>query len=169
MRVFKRILILFFILGCTNSKELQLDKDKKAVAREIIENAKNCSLITVDSMGIADARAMDPFLPDENFVIWMGTNSRSAKVSQIKINPNVTLYYFDRENVGYVTLQGVAEIVNSEAEKQQFWKKEWENFYKNRTTDYSLIKFTPRKAKVISEKYNILGDKITWEVPEMKF
>ena len=87
-------------------------KDLKGIAQEIMINAKNCSLITIDSLGIAHARVMDPFLPEENFTVWMATNPKSLKVRQIKDNGQVTLFYFDQKSVSYVTLQGVARIVN---------------------------------------------------------
>ena len=33
--------------------------------------------------------------------------------------------------------------------------------------DYILIKFVPNKAKIISEKHQVLGDSITWEAPKL--
>lgn len=138
------------------------------VAREIIENAKNCALITLDENGVAHARAMDPFLPENDFSIWLATNPLSEKVYQIKKNANVTLYYFDPETNGYITLQGKAVLIDSQEEKRNRWKDEWQNFYQNRDSDFLLIKFTPNNATIISEKYNILGDSITWKAPNIK-
>ena len=97
----------------------------------------------------------------------MGTNPKSLKVSQIQKNKLVSLYYFDKKSAGYITLQGVATIVNTKDKKEQYWKKEWKNFYQNSTTDYVLIKFVPNKAKIISEKHQVLGDSITWEAPKL--
>jgi general stress protein 26 len=164
--VFSLFLIVF--ASCNNAKN-PVKKDLKEIAKEIMIDAKNCALITIDSIGVAHARTMDPFLPEENFTVWMGTNSHSLKVKQIQNNKNVTLYYFDKETVSYVTLQGFASIVNTKKEKEKFWKTAWKNFYKNKTTDYILIKFTPNKANVISEKYNILGDSISWKTPHINF
>jgi general stress protein 26 len=168
MKYFLFVFLLVVFVSCNNASEIT-KKDLKEIAKEIMSDAKNCALITIDTAGIAHARAMDPFLPEVDFTVWMGTNSRSLKVRQIEKNKKVTLYYFDSEGVSYVTLQGVAEIVNTKVEKEKFWKKKWENFYPNRTTDYRLIKFTPNKANIISEKYQILGDSISWETPIIKF
>lgn len=170
----KSIYYLFFIILFTScnicdkkiGRELET---RREITRKIIENAKNCALITVDSEGNAYARAMDPFLPEEDFTIWMATNPISVKVQEIRRNPKTTLYYFDAKTVSYVTLLGTAELVNTKEEKEKFWKEEWKNFYKNRTTDYLLIKFTPKSGTVVSEKYNILGDSITWQAPSLKF
>ena len=158
--------ILFFT--CDNSKKT-VKKDTKEIAKEIMIDAKNCALITVDSSGIAYVRTMDPFLPEDNFTVFMATNPKSSKVNQIKNNNKVTLYYFYAKSVSYVTLQGTAKIINEQNIKEKYWKPEWGNFYKNRTTDYILIKFTPIKANIISQKYNILGDSITWETPQIRF
>lgn len=144
-------------------------KEIREIAREIMIAAKNCALITVDSLGIANVRTMDPFLPEDNFTVFMGTNSKSLKVKQIRDNNKVTLYYFDPKSVSYITLQGTAEIVNEQKMKEKYWKTAWENFYKNSKTDYLLIKFTPKKANIISEKYNLLGDAITWQTSQINF
>jgi general stress protein 26 len=139
----------------------------KEIAKELMVHAESAALITVDSIGVTHVRTMDPFLPEDNFTVWMGTNPKSLKVSQIQKNKLVSLYYFDKENASYITLQGVATIVNAKDKKKQYWKKEWKNFYKNTTTDYILIKFVPNKAKIISEKHHVLGDSITWDAPKL--
>lgn len=166
----KRIVIIFLfasIFSCTQKQDTK--KDLKEIAGEVIIASKNCALITVDSLGVAHARTMDPFVPEEDFTIWLATNPKSNKVKEIRRNPKVTLYYFDKEDSGYVTVQGIATLIDSQKAKEKFWKEEWKNFYKDRKTDYLLIKVTPSKLDLISEKHNILGDSITWESPEIGF
>ncbi len=159
--------LLFNFMSCMNT--LKTSKmSLKEIAKELMVHAESAALITVDSLGVSHVRAMDPFLPEDNFTVWMGTNPKSSKVSQIKKNNLVSLYYFDKESAGYITLQGVATIVNTREKKDRYWKKEWKNFYKNTTTDYILIKFVPNKATIISEKHQVLGDSITWEAPKLK-
>jgi general stress protein 26 len=168
MKYVSVFLLLLLFVSCDNAQN-PIKKNIKEIAKEIMTNAKNCAFITIDSLGVAHARAMDPFLPEEDFTVWMATKPSSLKIKQLQGNNNVTLYYFDKESVSYVTLQGTASIVNSRNEKEKFWKKEWKNFYKNRTSDYALIKFIPKTGNVISEKYKILGDSITWETPKINF
>ena len=166
----KKVITIIFLASLFACAEKQpVKKELKEIAREVMIASKNCALITVDSFGVAQARAMDPFLPEEDFTIWMATNPKSKKVSDIANNPKVTLYYFDKNDPGYVTLQGTATLVNDTDKKEKFWKKEWKNFYKDRETNYLLIKVTPSKLNVISEKHNILGDSITWKSPEIEF
>jgi general stress protein 26 len=163
----KFVLLLGLLLNfirCTNQSYIPMEL--KEIAKELMIEG-NAALITVDSLGVSHVRAMDPFLPEDNFTVWMGTNPKSSKVSQIKKNNLVSLYYFDKESAGYITLQGVATIINTREKKDHYWKKEWKNFYKNTTTDYILIKFVPNKATIISEKHQVLGDSITWEAPKL--
>jgi len=138
------------------------EKDKlKAIAREIIDAAGNCALITLDKEGQSRARTMDPFTPEDDFTIWFGTNTKSRKVKQIKNNPRVTLYYFDKPSSSYVTIHGKAVIVDGAKEKKQYWKKEWSAFYPDYPQGYALIKVTPEWMEVISELRGITGDSIT--------
>jgi general stress protein 26 len=133
-----------------------------SVAREIIETARYCALITLDSAGRAQARTMDPFPPDERMVVWLATNPRSRKVAEIRRNRRVTLYYFDREGQAYVTIYGIARLVNDPKEKARRWKDEWKMFYPDRGKSYLLIAVTPQRLEVVSEKRGIVGDPKTW-------
>lgn len=138
-------------------------------AREIMSAARYSALITLDSAGRPQSRTVDPFPPDENMVIWLGTNPRSRKVAAIRRNPRVTLYYFDREAQAYVTVSGIARLVNDPKEKAKRWKDEWKDFYPDRAKDYMLIRVTPENLEVVSVTKNILGDPHTWKPPSVSF
>lgn len=141
----------------------------KTIAREIIDVAGNCALITIDDAGQPRARTMDPFAPEDDFTIWFGTNTKSRKVKQIKNNPRVTLYYFDKPSASYVTIHGIAVIIEDDKEKEHYWKEEWSAFYPDFPFGYALIKVSPRWLEVISESRGISGDSITWQPPNLKF
>ena len=137
-----------------------------AAAREIMTSARYCALITDGSAGM-HARTMDPFPPEDDMTVWLGTNSRSRKVREIRRHPKVTLYYFNRENEEYVVLTGVARLVNDPKQKAKWWKDEWNSFYPNRAKDYLLIEFKPETLEVVSEKKKIFGDSVTWKPPRV--
>jgi len=148
----------------------RLSKDELIVAaRKIIATARYCALITVDSKGGVHARTMDPFPPDENLVIWLGTNPKSRKVAEIRRHNRVTLYYFDRESPAYVTIYGFARLVNNRAEKAKRWKDEWKAFYPDRERGYLLIAVTPRELEIVNEKKGIIGDADLWTPPTVRF
>ncbi len=98
-----------------------------------------------------------------------GTNPRSRKVAEIRRRLRVTLYYFNRENQEYVTLSGIARLVNDPKEKAKRWKEEWKAFYPNRAEDYLLIVVTPERLEVVSEKKGIKSDPRTWKPPTVTF
>src|SRR4051794_20931293 len=107
--------ILFFLYAGTvwAQQPKTFSRDQLiAEAREIMTTTRYCALITIDRSGRAQARTMDAFAPDEKMIVWFGTNPLSRKVAEIRRHPAVTLYYFDRENQAYVTIHGIARLVN---------------------------------------------------------
>ena len=175
LRNYLRICFIFFLLISFNSfsqETTHKDFSKEELlnaARDIIEGAGTCALITSDASGLPSVRVMDPFIPESDFTIWFGTNPKSRKVNQIKNNPKVTLYYLDTNSSGYVVIHGNANLVNDQSEKDKRWKTEWDAFYPNRTDDYQLIKVSPQRMEVISYTHGIIGDPKTWEVPVVIF
>lgn len=138
-------------------------------AGDIIEDAGTCALITLDDNGLPKVRVMDPFPPESNFTVWLGTNPNSGKVSQIKNNPNVTLYYLAKNSSGYVVIHGIAQLINDQSEKDVRWKTEWKAFYPNNNDAYLLIKVTPKWMEVVSYEHGIVGDPTTWQAPQVLF
>ena len=164
-------LVLFHSKGFSQNIEQNDSTDTKLrnIAREIMSAANSCALITLDEIGLPTARTMDPFLPENDFTVWLGTNPKSRKVTQIKNNPNVTLYYLDKNVAGYVVLHGVAELVDDQNEKEKHWKIQWEAFYPNKTDGYLLIKVSPKWMEVISTTHGVNGDPNTWKAPTVFF
>lgn len=133
-----------------------------AVAREVMAAARYGALITVDSSGRPRARLMDPFPPEADMSVWLATNPRSRKVSQLRANPRATLYYFDPATLSYVTLTGVARLVDDAAAKASRWKDEWEMLYPDRDESYLLIEVVPVRVEVVSFGRGLTGDPVTW-------
>ena len=112
---------------------------------------------------------MDPFPPGDDMVVWLGTNPKSRKVSEIGKNPRVVLYYFDLPSQSYVTISGTGRIVDDSLEKKRHWKDEWKDFYPDREKGYLLIAVTPEKLEVVSVKKGITGDASSWNPPSVNF
>ena len=177
----KYLLPLLFLFSCTQTKTK--DKSEQAVQtnfsieqQDIIKEAKaiikNCyfgTFITIDENGQPRARVMEPFAPDENFVIWLATNPKSRKVEQIKNNPKATLHYFDKASLGYVSLMGKATLVNDEVIKASKFKDGWDKFYPNQKEDYLLIKFVPESLELISITNGFTGDEVDWKPHRVEF
>ncbi len=168
------LIILIFLLPLrTWAQEIQPsnpDHDTLiAAAKEIMESTPYCALITLDESGNPQARTMDPFSPEEDMVVWFGTNPKSRKVTQIRNDSRVTIYYEAPNGAGYVVINGNAFLVDDQEKKKKYWKKEWDKYYSDQRTNYILIKVIPDKLEIVDYKHNILGDSITWAVPYVKF
>lgn len=138
-------------------------------AEEIIEAARYCGFVTFDTSGNASVRMMDPFPPDEDWSIWMGTNRETRKVREIEGDSRVTLYYHSIDHVGYVAVYGTARLVDDPEEKASRWKTEWESLYPDREAQYLLIQVIPDRMEVINYSRVIPGDPETWEAPTVEF
>lgn len=165
------IIFLLPFITCTQNKKSKepLNSNILTAAREIMDSAETCALITVDTNYLPRVRMMGAFKPESDFTVWFGTNPNSRKVSQIKHNTEVTLYYQEQGNSGYVMLQGTAQLINDVKEKEIHWKDSWKEYYPNYPDDYLLIKVTPNWMEVVSYTHNILGDPKTWEPAKVVF
>ncbi len=135
-----------------------------AAAKEMMEAAGYCALVTNGEDGHPQAREIDAFPPEDDLTVWIATKAATRKVGQIRRDPRVTLYYQVPSGAGYVTLLGRAVIVTDPAEKARRWKEAWASFYddRNRGDDYTLIKVTPFRLEIVSLAHNIINDPATW-------
>lgn len=166
------VLLSFSSSGLCQVTDSESDIDPQKMmnaAEEIMVAANTCALITLGDEGFPRARAMDPFAPESDFTVWFGTNPNSRKVFQIKKDPRVSLYYLANDASGYVTIHGVAHLVNDPQEIENRWKEEWAAFYPDRSKGYILIKVSPLWMEVVSYTHGITGDSVTWQPPILEF
>jgi general stress protein 26 len=135
------------------------------VAREVMQQARYCDLVTIGEDGQPQARVIDAFAPEADMTVWIATNPLSRKVAQIRKDPRVTLLYFNPSAMAYVTVIGRATLVTDPAEKAKRWKDDWATLYsdRNRGSDYLLVKITPSRLEVSAEGLGIHNDKATWK------
>jgi len=138
-------------------------------AKELMETTRYCALITLDKSGHPQVRTMDPFSPNEDMVVWMGTNKNSRKVREIRNDSRVTLYYEAPNGGGYVVIKGNAYLINDPEKNERFWKEEWNEFYPDKKTTFTLIKVLPIELEIVYYKRGITGSSKTWAVPHIEF
>lgn len=131
-------------------------------AREIMGAQQYCALITIDEAGLPQIRTMNPFPPDEGMVVWMATNINTRKVTHIRRDPRVTLYYADHAKaIGYVAITGRAELVQDMKEvlarKRAYWDQAFPGL-----KDIVLIKVVPERIDVINYKQGVNADPRSW-------
>jgi len=138
-------------------------------AKEIMKASRYCALITLDKSGHPQVRTMDPFMPGEDMVIWLGTNKNTRKVAEIRNDSRVTLYYEAPQGGGYVVVKGKAHLKDGPEELEKYWKEEWDEFYPDKTRSFTLIQVVPEKLEIINYKQGITGFSKTWKVPYLEF
>ena len=153
-----------------DAKSDQFERDTLiSAARELMETARYCALITVDNTGHPQVRTMDPFSPGEDMVVWMGTNVNSRKVGEIRGDSRVTLYYEAKNGGGYVVLKGNGFLIDDPEKVEIYWKAEWDQFYPDKYSTYTLIKVVPEELEIIDYKHGITSSSSIWSVPHLKF
>lgn len=134
-------------------------------ARQVIEAARYATFATIDDLGgYPNTRIVDPFPPEDDFTIWIGTNAATRKVEQIGRNPRVSLLYFDAPRQHYVSIIGSATVVRDQAERARRFKPEWNAFYKNGSAgdDYVLLRVAPLRLEIVAESLGMKSDPVTW-------
>jgi general stress protein 26 len=164
-------LTLAGLVGPASAQEGGHSRDELlAVARRVMTDARYATLATVDESGRPQSRIMDPFPPDSQMVVWLGTNAHTRKVAQIRSEPRVALTYFDPATYGYVTLVGRATLVDDPAETAMRFKPEWEALYRDRDRDYLLIRVVPERLELVSVADGVGEvDPISWHPPTVEF
>ena len=121
-------------------------------AKSSMKSAEYCMLITLGEGGEANARLVQPFEPEPDMTIWVGTWSKSRKVREVRRDSRVTLAFYDKESTAYVTLLGLAQIENDLNKKRKYWREEWIGFIPQgpEGDDYVLVKFIPFRIELMS-------------------
>jgi general stress protein 26 len=138
-------------------------------AREIMAMASSCVLATSRDSEAPGIRQMDPFPPEADMTVWLGTNRNSRKVKEIARNPKVSLFYSAPGGSGYVIITGKAVLVDDPKEKASRWKPAWEAFYADRAAEFILIKVVAERLEILDFRHGIVGDPATWEAPSIRF
>jgi general stress protein 26 len=161
------VLALLPLKGTAQSNVFPNDSLLQA-AHEIMKSTPYCALVTLDSTGRPEVRTMNPFPQSDEKVIWFATSRKSRKVTDIKKNPNVCVYYADHVHAkGYVNFTGTAVIIDDKdllvKMKRQYWEgiPDWQN-------RFVLIKITPKKLDVTNYAHHISGDAETSRAPSLE-
>ena len=123
--------------------------DILGAARATMQRKRYCLLATAGD-GDVDARVLQPFPPDRDFTVWLGTHRGSRKVEQIRRNPAATLAYQDDAHQACVVLVGRMEIVEDLAARQRRFRPLWHAFWPGgpAADDFLLLRFEPNRIEV---------------------
>jgi len=163
------VLALLPLKGTAQNVKSTIPRDTLLqAAREIMKSLPYCALVTIDSTGLPQIRTMNPFPQSNETVIWFATSRKSRKVSDIKKNPNVCVYYADHSHaIGYVNITGTAVIIDDKEllvkMKRSYWEgiPDWQN-------KFVLIKIKPKTLDVTNFARGISGDAETSRAPRIE-
>ena len=88
---------------------------------ELIRDIKIAMLTTVHSNGTVHSCPMAAQEADVEGHLWFFTATDTEKVDAIRENPNVGAFYADPDGQRYVSVSGVADLLNNPAKKQELW------------------------------------------------
>ena len=88
---------------------------------------------------------------DEDFMVFISTNTASKKREEIEANPRIGLYYSLPESFLGLSLIGRAEVIEDLEIKRAVWVDGWEQYYSETGTpedpDYTLLRILPVEAR----------------------
>ena len=147
------------------------EKEVKKEGRMLMETSKAVYLTTIDSGGFPITRAMfnlrnreqfpefiEFFSKEENeFAIYIGTNTSSSKYLHIKENPKIAVYFCDPDEFKGIMFGGKIDIVEDLEIKQKIWLEWWTKYYPGgvEDTDYNLLRLAPKNARFYHKLHKI--------------
>lgn len=120
-----------------------------SAARSTMRRKKYCLLITRSEHG-SDARVLQPFPPEDDFTVWLGSSVGSRKVAQLRRNDAATLVYQDDAKAACVVLVGRVRIVEEVEERRRRFMATWWAFFPEGPagSDFILLRFEPERIEV---------------------
>ena len=88
---------------------------------------------------------------DDDFMVYVSTNTSSKKRKDIEANPRIGLYYCRPREFFGMSLVGDVEIVEDAAIKEAVWADGWERYFPTTgradDPDYTLLRLYPNSAR----------------------
>lgn len=137
--------------------------DVKQTCLDLLTLLPVCHLTTIDAEGFPHTNAMFnlrctkayPSIAGlyedsgNTFLLYLTTPMQSQKMARMQVNPKVSVYFCDADNLVDCMLGGEIEIVTDQALKSKIWQKGWAMYYPNgpEGPEYGVIKLEPTVVK----------------------
>jgi general stress protein 26 len=138
-------------------------EEAKKMSLDLMKNSKAAYLTTIDFEGYPITRAMFNLRNEEQFPefkdffnglnnefeIYISTNTSSSKTDHIKKNPKICVYYCDPEDFKGVMFSGEVEVIEDMKVKEKIWLDWWTRYYLKglEDPDYTLLRLKPKTAQ----------------------
>ena len=139
----------------THSREQALQK-----LRELVKDIDFCMLTTIDEKGDPHSRPMSSngdIDPDGD--LWFFTNLSSHKVTEIENSPKVNLSFADPENMRYVSITGVAQLVRDRKKIEELWRPQFKIWFPKGKEDpeIALLRINLEKGEYWDNPSSTIG------------
>ena len=117
---------------------------------EMIKAIDLCMLTTVDESDELHSRPMSLNGDvDEEGNLWFFTSSQSHKASEIERTPNVNISFIDTGDQRYVSISGVAQLLQDKQKIKELWKPVLKAWFPDGPDqpDVALLKVKMTKAE----------------------
>lgn len=132
---------------------------------DLVDHATSAILTTLNAEGWPETRAMlnlrnknqfkglirfmEAKDSVENLTMFFTTNASSTKISHLRADPRVSVYYSTVGEFRGLMLSGTMEIVEDKALMHEIWQPGWELYYHHGMEDpeFSVLRFSCEWAK----------------------
>ncbi|TFG96232.1 hypothetical protein E4H12_11560 [Candidatus Thorarchaeota archaeon] len=137
-------------------------KEARILCKDLLETGWPVYLTTIDAKGYPQTRAMlnlrnkkqypnlfSFFEKQDDFTIIFTTNTSSTKITDVKTNSAISVYYCDPESWRGVMFGGDVEIVDDLSFKQRVWSDSWTKYYPKGydDPDHTVLRMNPIMVK----------------------
>ena len=136
-----------------------MDDESRKAALELLATAEDAYVTTVAPDGYPRTRAMfnlrnrsafhslvSVFAGHEkDLLIYLGTNTSSAKIDEIRRNPKGSIYFCDHPSVVGMCFVGNFEVLTDSKLRRALWVDGWERYYPAgaEDPDYTVLRMLP--------------------------
>lgn len=95
-----------------------------------------------------------------SFLIWIGTQTTSRKIAEIRQNPRVTLAVGLQGDGANLIIYGEASLHTDDDKRRKYWKSYWSLFFPDGplSDDAILICVKPLKLELMDFKRNVIPE-----------
>jgi len=138
-------------------------EEAKKLGLKLMEESKAAILTTISPEGFPITRAMfnlrnkeqfpefsEVFKNEQNqFTIYISTNTASSKIAHLSKNPNISVYFCDLDDFKGFMLGGSVETITDMELKKKIWLDWWTRYYPKglEDLDYTLLRMEPTNAR----------------------
>jgi general stress protein 26 len=119
-------------------KEKMKQLDNVEFLKERADKIKTAMLTTYTTAHGFHSRPMGTADLDAEGNFWFFTNEYSEKVAEISLDNKVSLTYADHSDNTYLSIKGVASVVDDKAKMKQLWNPYVEAFFPDGINDPKL-------------------------------